>query len=90
MFVSLDSPTSGTFYNYFDKKEAVFNVLNNEIGAELRQLLRDVRQRATSLDSFIKWSVSILEDDDVRAAQLARGRLVGACRHISELHRVED
>ena len=54
MFVSLDSPTSGTFYNYFDKKEAVFNALNNEIGAELRQLLRDVRQRATSFDSFIK------------------------------------
>ena len=54
MSVSLDSPTSGTFYNYFDKKEAVFNALNNEIGAELRQLLRDVRQRAISFDSFIK------------------------------------
>ena len=54
MFVSLDSPASGTFYNYFDKKEAVFNALNNEIGAELRQLLRDVRQRATSFDSLIK------------------------------------
>ncbi|MEC8291520.1 MAG: TetR/AcrR family transcriptional regulator, partial [Pseudomonadota bacterium] len=56
MFVSLDSPTSGTFYNYFDKKEAVFNALNNEIGAELRQFLRNVRQRATSFDSFIKYT----------------------------------
>ena len=54
MILSLDSPPSGTFYNYFDKKEAVFNALNNEIGAELRQLLRHVRQRATSFDSFIK------------------------------------
>ena len=54
MFVSLDSPASGTFYNYSDRKEAVFNALNNEIGAELRQLLRDVRRRATSFDSFIK------------------------------------
>ena len=54
MFVSLDSSASGTFYNYFDRKEAIFYGLNNEIGAELRQLLRDVRQRATSLDSFIK------------------------------------
>ena len=58
-FVSLDiiqrtNLASGTFYNYFDSKEAVFNALNNEIGAELRQLLRDVRQRATSFDSFIK------------------------------------
>ena len=54
MFVSLDSPAWGAFYNYFDRKEAVFNALNNEIGAELRQLLRDVRQRATSFDSVIK------------------------------------
>ena len=45
---------SGTFYNYFDSKEAVFNALNDEIGMELRQLLRDVRQRATSFDGFIK------------------------------------
>ena len=45
---------SGTFYNYFDSKGAVFNALSEEIGTELRQLLRDVRQRATSFDSFIK------------------------------------
>ena len=45
---------SGTFYNYFDSKEAVFNALNDEIDLELHQLLRDVRQRATSFDSFIK------------------------------------
>ena len=44
---------SGTFYNYFDSKEAVFNALSDEIGTELRQLLRDVRQRATSFDGFI-------------------------------------
>ena len=37
---------SGTFYNYFDSKEAVFNALNDEIGGELRRLLRDVRRRA--------------------------------------------
>ena len=45
---------SGTFYNYFDSKEAVFNALSDEIGTELRQLLRDVRQRATSFDGFIE------------------------------------
>ena len=45
---------SGTFYNYFDSKEAVFNALSDEIGMELRQLLRDVRQRATSFDGFIE------------------------------------
>ncbi len=45
---------SGTFYNYFDSKEAVFNALSEEIGTELRQLLRDVRQRATSFDGFIE------------------------------------
>ena len=45
---------SGTFYNYFDSKEAVFNALSEEIGTELRQLLRDIRQRATSFDGFIE------------------------------------
>ena len=45
---------SGTFYNYFDSKEAVFNALSDEIGTELRQLLRDVRQRATSFEGFIE------------------------------------
>ncbi|MEC7512625.1 MAG: helix-turn-helix domain-containing protein, partial [Pseudomonadota bacterium] len=45
---------SGTFYTYFDSKEAVFNALNDQIGAELHQLLRDVRPRATSFDGFIK------------------------------------
>ena len=45
---------SGTFYNYFDSKEAVFNALNDEIGTELRQLLRHVRQRATSFEGFIE------------------------------------
>ena len=45
---------SGTFYNYYDSKEAVFNALNDEIDLELRQLLRDVRQRATSFDGFIE------------------------------------
>ena len=45
---------SGTFYNYFDSREAVFNALNDEIGAELRQLLRDVRQRAISFDGLIE------------------------------------
>ena len=45
---------SGTFYNYFDSREAVFNALNDEIGAELRQLLCDARRCATSFDSFIK------------------------------------
>ena len=45
---------SGTFYNYFDSKEAVFNALSDEIGTELRQLLRHVRQRATSFDGFIE------------------------------------
>ena len=45
---------SGTFYNYFNSKEAVFNALSDEIGTEFRQPLRDVRQRATSFDGFIE------------------------------------
>ncbi len=45
---------SGTFYNYFNSKEAVFNTLSDEIGSELRQILRDVRRRATSFDGFIE------------------------------------
>ena len=45
---------SSTFYNYFGIKEAVFNALSDEIGTELRQLLRDVRQRATSFDGFLE------------------------------------
>ena len=32
----------------------MFNALSDEIGTELRQLLRDVRQRATSFDGFIE------------------------------------
>ena len=44
----------GTFYNYFNSTEAVFNALSDEIGSKLRQILRDVRQRATSFDGFIE------------------------------------
>ena len=38
---------SGTFYNYFGAKEAVFNAQNDEIGAELsqRHQLRQLHQR---------------------------------------------
>jgi AcrR family transcriptional regulator len=44
---------SGTFYNYFHDKEAVFRALLDESAQELRRRLRAVRAGATTLDAFV-------------------------------------
>ena len=44
---------SGTFYNYFPDKEAVFRTLLEESVAEARALTRAARQAAGSLEDFV-------------------------------------
>lgn len=47
---------SGTFYNYFDSKEAVFEALSVEVGEDLRGRLAEARARASDFESFIESS----------------------------------
>jgi AcrR family transcriptional regulator len=44
---------SGTFYNYFPDKLAVFEAVLEERTTELRVRLREVRQRETTLDAVV-------------------------------------
>jgi len=44
---------TGTFYNYFPDKEAVFRALLEESVSEARALARAARQAAASLDEFV-------------------------------------
>jgi len=45
---------SGTFYNYFPDKEAVFRAIVEEVGAEARRRVRDARRSATGADAFLE------------------------------------
>ena len=45
---------TGTFYNYFPDKEAVFRALLEESAAEVRARARAARRRATSFDEFVE------------------------------------
>lgn len=47
---------TGTFYNYFDSKEAIFEALTQDAGEELRALLSSARQQAGSFTQFIEAS----------------------------------
>ena len=47
---------SGTFYNYFDSKEAVFKALSIEVGEDLRARLAEARARAKDFEGFIEGS----------------------------------
>ena len=47
---------SGTFYNYFDSKEAVFEALSVEVGEDLRGRLAEARAGASDFESFIERS----------------------------------
>ena len=47
---------TGTFYNYFDSKEAIFEALTQDTGEELRAKLSQARQNAASFEEFIKAS----------------------------------
>ncbi|MDC0131907.1 TetR/AcrR family transcriptional regulator [Alphaproteobacteria bacterium] len=45
---------SGTFYNYFDSKESVFQALTDEIGNDLRGQLSAARAAATTFEAFVE------------------------------------
>jgi AcrR family transcriptional regulator len=45
---------SGTFYNYFQSKDEVFEALTNSVGVVLRASLRQVRNEATTLEDFVQ------------------------------------
>jgi AcrR family transcriptional regulator len=45
---------SGTFYNYFPDKEAVFRAIVEEFGAEARRRVRDARRSASGAEDFIR------------------------------------
>lgn len=47
---------SGTFYNYFSGKEAVFEALVDNMGNRLRPMLRQVRHEATNFEDFFEGS----------------------------------
>jgi AcrR family transcriptional regulator len=44
---------SGTFYNYFPDKEAVFRAVIDDTAQEIRSRLRAVRASATTLEQFV-------------------------------------
>jgi AcrR family transcriptional regulator len=45
---------SGTFYNYFPDKEAVFRAIVEEFGAEARRRVRDARRSASGAEDFLR------------------------------------
>ena len=47
---------TGTFYNYFDSKEAVFELLVQQVGETLRAHLHETRANAPNFQSFIEQS----------------------------------
>jgi AcrR family transcriptional regulator len=59
---------SGTFYNYFDDKEAVFRAVLDESAQEVRRRLRAVRAGARTLEVFVgdayrAWFSFLVEDE---------------------------
>lgn len=58
---------SGTFYNYFADKEAVFRAVVDESAREVRRRLREVRASAPTLSAFVgdayrAWFSFLVED----------------------------
>ena len=59
---------SGTFYNYFEDKEAVFRAVVDESAQEIRRRLLEVRGRASTLEEFVggayrAWFQFLVEDE---------------------------
>lgn len=59
---------SGTFYNYFEDKEAVFRAVVDESAQEIRYRLREVRGGASTLEEFVGgayrvWFEFLVEDE---------------------------
>ncbi len=58
---------SGTFYNYFPDKEAVFRAVVDQSAREIRERLRDIRGRAKTAEEFVgdayrAWFGFLVED----------------------------
>jgi AcrR family transcriptional regulator len=45
---------SGTFYNYFPDKEAIFRAIVDETGREARRRVRAARRRAATAEEFVE------------------------------------
>ncbi|HSM96927.1 MAG TPA: TetR/AcrR family transcriptional regulator [Rhizomicrobium sp.] len=64
---------SGTFYNYFQSKEEVYQAMQDETALAIRPRLREAREKAGSVEEFISATFQtffefVLRDDvDVRA-----------------------
>lgn len=59
---------SGTFYNYFEDKEAVFRAVVDESAQEIRRRLLEVRGQASTLEEFVggayrAWFQFLVEDE---------------------------
>jgi AcrR family transcriptional regulator len=52
--VNRSGVSPGTFYNYFRTKEAVFEVLSQQVLERIRTETRAARAKATDLDEFLK------------------------------------
>jgi AcrR family transcriptional regulator len=44
---------SGTFYNYFDSKEAVYQAIRDEVALAIRPRLHEERMKAATVEAFI-------------------------------------
>jgi AcrR family transcriptional regulator len=63
---------SGTFYNYFQSKEEVYQAMQDETALAIRPKLREAREKASTVEEFISatfrtfFEFVLLDDVDVR------------------------